>query len=103
MCELKNKSEKQKCQCKNINGLEADDLIIEKIRELVNPTSLFYQSLKKISKNTFTEEYKNNEELKVLRSSLSKNEKDINSLLDKIKYWIVNIFLDNFHKDIFNL
>ena len=56
MCELKDKSRKQKCTCKNINGLEADDLVMEKIKELANPKSLFYQSLKEISKNTFTED-----------------------------------------------
>ena len=41
---------------------------MEKIRELANPSSLFYQSLKKISKDNFSEQFKNNEELK---SSLS--------------------------------
>ena len=35
MCELKDKSRKQKCQCKNISGLEADDLVMEKIKELL--------------------------------------------------------------------
>ena len=102
MCELKERSRKQKCQCKNINGLEADDLVMEKIKELANPNSLFYQSLKEISKNTFTEEYKNNEELKALRSSLSKNEKDINALLDKIKYIDVEL-LDDVSKEIKSL
>lgn len=102
MCELKERSRKQKCDCKNINGLEADDLVMEKIKELANPTSLFYQSLKEISKNTFTEEYKNNEELKALRSSLSKNEKDINALLDKIKYIDVEL-LDDVSKEIKSL
>lgn len=102
MCELKEKSRKQKCDCKNINGLEADDLAMEEIKKLANPTSLFYQSLKEISKNTFTEEYKNNEELKTLRSSLSKNEKDINSLLDKIKYIDIEL-LDDVSKEIKSL
>lgn len=102
MCELKERSRKQKCDCKNINGLEADDLVMEKIKELANPNSLFYQSLKEISKNTFTEEYKNNEELKALRSSLSKNEKDINALLDKIKYIDVEL-LDDISKEIKSL
>ncbi len=102
MCELKDKSRKQKCQCKNINGLEADDLVMEKIKELANPKSLFYQSLKEISKNTFTEEYKNNEELKALRTSLTKNEKDISSLLDKIKYVDIDL-LDDISKEIKSL
>lgn len=102
MCELKEKSKKQKCECKNINGLEADDLVMEKIRELANPSSLFYQSLKKISKDSFTEQFKSNEELKSLRITLAKNEKNISSLLDKIKYIDIEL-LDDISKEIKSL
>ncbi|MCI9434932.1 MAG: recombinase family protein [Bacilli bacterium] len=102
MCELKEKSKKQKCECKNINGLEADDLVMEKIRELANPSSLFYQSLKKISKDNFSEQFKNNEELKSLKIEMTKNEKNIASLLDKIKYIDIEL-LDDISKEIKSL
>ena len=94
ICELKEKSKKQKCQCRNINGLETDDLVMEKLKELANPSSLFYQSLKNISLNNISEQDKNDEELKRLKLSLSKNENDISLLLDKIKYVDVTLLDD---------
>lgn len=94
MCELKDKSRKQKCQCKNINGLEADDLVMQKIKELTTPTSKFYKALKGLSTNTFNKENKNNEEVKALKSLIYKNETAINSLLDKIKYVDVSLLDD---------
>jgi len=94
MCELKDKSRKQKCQCKNINGLEADRLVLEEIKKLATPTSKFYKALKNLSANTFNKEDKNNEEVKTLKSLIYKNENDINSLLDKIKYVDVSLLDD---------
>ena len=94
MCELKEKSRKQKCDCNNINGLEADDLVMQEIKKLSSPKSEFYQSLKKLSKNTFNKTDKNAIELKALKTNLSKNEKDIASLLDKIKYIDVSLLDD---------
>ena len=94
MCELKDKSRKQKCQCKNINGLEADRLVLEEIKKLAPPTSKFYKALKELSANTFNEEDKNNEEAKTLKSLIYKNETAINSLLDKIKYVDVSLLDD---------
>lgn len=99
MCELKDKSRKQKCQCKNINGLEADRLVMEKIKELACPTGKFYQALKSLSNNVFTKEMKNNEEVKTLKNIRNKNEKDISLLLDKIKYVDVEL-LDDLSKQI---
>ena len=94
MCELKDKSRKQKCQCKNINGLEADDLVLEEIKKLATTTSKFYKALKGLSSNTFNKEDKNNEEVKALKSLIYKNETAINSLLDKIKYVDVSLLDD---------
>ncbi len=99
MCELKDKSRKQKCQCKNINGLEADRLVLEEIKKLATPTSKFYKALKDLSANTFNKEDKTNEEVKALKSLIYKNENDINSLLDKIKYVDVSL-LDDISKEI---
>lgn len=94
MCELKDKSRKQKCQCKNINGLEADDLVMQEIKKLTTPTSKFYKALKELSTNTFNKEDKNAQEAKTLKSLIYKNENDINSLLDKIKYVDVSLLDD---------
>ena len=94
MCELKDKSRKQKCQCRNINGLEADDLVMQEIKKLATPTSKFYKALKDLSANTFNKVDKTSEEVKTLKSLIYKNENDINSLLDKIKYVDVSLLDD---------
>ena len=94
MCELKDKSRKVKCQCKNINGLEADDLVIKEIRRLTNSNRALYKELKKISKNEFRKEKNYNEEVKMLKSSFSKNEKEIKSLIEKIKYIDISLIDD---------
>ena len=94
MCELKDKSKKQKCQCKNINGLEADDLVLEEIKKIAVPTSSFYKALKNISSNIFNKENKQNDEIKTLKSIISKNEKDIALLLEKIKYVDIDLLDD---------
>ena len=98
MCELKDKSKKQKCQCKNINGLEADELVLNEIKKIAVPTSSFYKALKKISANTFSKESKQNEEVKLLKSTISKNEKNIAILLDRLKYVDVTLIDEISHQ-----
>jgi len=94
MCELKDKSQMKNCQCKNINGLEADDLVLNEIKKLIVPTSKFYKALKKISSNSFTIDNNTAQELKTLKSCLNKNQKDIELLLDKIKYVDISLLDD---------
>ena len=86
MCELKERSKKANCDCKNIYGLEADDLVMAEIKKIAVPTSAFYLAIKKISADIFDKEDKDYQEIKTLKSTLTKNENNIASLLDKIKY-----------------
>ena len=99
ICELKDKSKKQNCQCTNINGLEADDLVLAKIKEIMLPNSEFYKALKKLSSNAFNKEYKDNQEYKTLNSLITKNENNIALLLDKIKFVDIDL-LDDLAKEI---
>ncbi len=99
MCELKDKSKKQKCKCKNINGLETDRLVLKKIQELVVPNRTFYQALKQLSNNVFIQNDKNNEEVKALKTIMNKNQKDMILLLDKIKYVDIEL-LDHLSNEI---
>lgn len=92
ICELKDKSKKQKCQCKNIDGLEADDLVLAEIKSIPIPISKIYKALKKKSANTFNN--KNNEEIKLLKKIISKNKTDITLLLNKIKYIDISLIND---------
>lgn len=94
MCELKEKSRREKCNCRNISGLEADDLVMAEIKKIAMPNSNFYQALKSLSANDFSKDSKNNEEIKTLRTMISKNELSINLLLDKIKYVDVSLLDD---------
>ncbi len=91
MCELKDQSKKVKCQCPNINGLEADRLVLEEIKKLTNPASKFYEALKKISKDNFSKAYKDNEELKALKKQINKNENEIKALSDRLPYIAVEL------------
>jgi len=99
ICELKEKSKQANCQCRNICGLEADDLVMEEIKKMITPTSKFYKAVKSLSVNTFSEDDKNNKEIERLKSLIYKNENDIASLLDKIKHIDVSL-LDDLSKEI---
>ena len=102
MCELKDRSKKQRCQCKNIKGLEADDLVLEEFRKIMSPTSKFYLALKKLSAGSFDKENRENQELKALKSLIAKNENSIAILLDRIKIIDVSL-LDDLSKEIKSL
>lgn len=84
LCELKDKSRKQLCQCKNISGIETDKIVIEKIKELTIPTSLFMIRLKEIADGREKETTKRENELSNLNMTLSKNKIKLDGLIDKL-------------------
>lgn len=84
LCELKDKSRKQLCKCKNINGIETDKLVIQKIKELTLPTSDFMQRLKLIADGKEKETTKKQNELQTLNATLTKNKMKIESLIDRM-------------------
>lgn len=94
MCELKEKSRKQKCSCSNINGNEADLLVLNTIKELIAPNSDFRKKLIALSKNKFTGTKKEALELKALETTIGKNQQAINNLLDRLKFIDVDLIED---------
>lgn len=54
MCTLKDKSRKKLCTCKNINGIETDELVIKSIKKLKVPVNMIIMNLKKIKKKKET-------------------------------------------------
>lgn len=94
MCELKEKSRKQKCDCENINGNEADKLVMAKVKELLEPNSTFKNKLTLLAKGKFDEVNKNVVELEALEMALSKNLKEIQNLLDRIPYIDIELLDD---------
>lgn len=82
LCELKDKSRKQLCKCKNINGIETDKLVIQKIKELKLPTSNFIQKVKLIANGKETTKKQN--ELQTLKMALTRNKMKIESLIERM-------------------
>lgn len=84
LCELKDKSRKQLCACKNINGIETDKLIIEEIKKLVLPTSEFMIRLKEIASGKEKETTRKQNELQNLTATFTRNKMKIESLIDRL-------------------
>lgn len=97
MCELKEKSRLNKCDCENINGNKLDKIIMEKISELIAPNSKICEELKKIS---FAETIANeNDELVSLKEAYNKNQKSLENLIKKIQYVDIEL-IDDINKEV---
>lgn len=86
MCELKEKSRKGKCQCKDAPGNEIDEQVIQAIKDVVKTSSTFYQKLKKAINENFNKIEDENKEMNILRNQYHKNEQEISNLIDRMKY-----------------
>lgn len=85
LCSLKEKSRGKLCNHNNLNGNMADKLLIDIITNLRKDDGIFYKEIQKLVNNNLTSEGKKNNELIILEQKIKKNEKDIKSLVDKIK------------------
>mgnify|MGYP004513345817 CR=1 FL=1 len=94
LCELKDKSRKQLCQCKNINGIETDKLVIQKIKELTIPIEDFIKRLKLIADSKEKEATKKQNELQTLNATLTRNKMKIELLIDRMTIIDVNLIND---------
>ncbi len=84
LCELKDKSRKQLCDCKNIDGIKTDKIIIDKISELKVPVSMIVQKLQSFVDKNRNNIDKNIVELRTLNTSLTRNNIKIHMLIDKM-------------------
>lgn len=84
LCVLKEKSRKRLCKCKNINGIETDKIVIEKISELKLPTNMLIKKIKLLINNKEKKSDKRINELQTLNTILSKNKRKVESLIDKM-------------------
>lgn len=97
MCELKEKSRLNKCDCENINGNKLDKILMEKISELIAPNSKICEELKNIS---FAETIANeNDELFSLKEAYNKNQKSLENLIKKIQYVDIEL-IDDINKEV---
>ena len=84
ICDLKMKSKGDKCSCKNVNGNEADELVIKGMQELAQPTSEFYKAIKEIATDNDYDNKNRNDELQQLERNYSKNENEIKNLANRL-------------------
>ena len=84
LCVLKEKSRKRLCKCKNINGIETDMIVIEKISELKLPTNMLIKKIKLLINNKEKKSDKRINELQTLNTILSRNKRKVEALIDKM-------------------
>ena len=81
LCELKEKSRKKLCKCKNIDGITTDKIIIQKIKTIKINKNIF---IKNIKNNNFNGDIQVKNELKSLKELYNKNKIKINKLIDNL-------------------
>lgn len=84
LCVLKEKSRKRLCKCKNINGIETDMIVIEKISKLKLPTNMLINKIKLLINNKEKKSDKRINELQTLNTILSRNKRKVEALIDKM-------------------
>lgn len=84
VCKMKERSKRERCNCRNANGNILDAAIIEQLKALTEDDSSFVQQLEK-GRRRFAENGEQNEaQLTELQRELSENEKTINGLIDAL-------------------
>ena len=85
MCELKDKSRKTRCQCKNINGIEVDKKVIEVLKNIPVKNSNYLKKIQYLTNGLSEYLVKEENEYDTLYSEIKKNEKEIELLIDRLK------------------
>lgn len=91
MCELKEKSRCQKCNSKNLLGIELDKQVFAIISNLTNPNGQLYKKLKCMAKGEFKEDNLNKNELEILEKTKHQNEKTISQLTSRLSIIDIDI------------
>lgn len=99
ICDLKMRSRGAKCNCPNVNGNEADSLVIEGIKALAKPTSEFYLELEKVIKDENYGKTSQSNELEVLEKRHNQNLASIKNYISRIEY-VDEDLLDDIQKKI---
>lgn len=92
MCETKEVSKKQKCDCKNIDGNELDRQLLHKMKTWFAPNTKIVQELKKLE--DLKQEEMEDLELERLRKRYAKNQKEVSNLIDRMKYIDMDLIPD---------
>ncbi|WP_053957085.1 recombinase family protein [Inediibacterium massiliense] len=81
ICEQKEKSKRQNCNIKNLNGNELDQLVIESIQKLPSEASILYEMIKKNKVTIPLIPNKINSEIKRIQKNIKNKEKSIQNLV----------------------
>lgn len=84
ICELKDKSCKRLCKCKNIDGMETDELVIQRIMELKITLGDFIKKGEIIYSNIEGEFNNYQNEIQILNARVVRNRMKINRLIDRL-------------------
>ena len=98
MCKTKEMSRKQKCDINNIDGNELDRKFLNQMKLWFAPNSKIVKELKNIA-NYKEEESDDELEIERLKKQFKKNEKEMNSLINRIKYVDIEL-IDEINKEI---
>lgn len=98
MCELKERSKKEKCSCQNLNGMAADRLICNILLNYDIPDNIFNKYLDRLSKSNFktdtTELIKSQETIK------AKKQKEISALIKALTTGVNKTAIQYINKEI---
>ena len=100
-CTLKEKSRCKKCTGKNINGNEIDALLVEKIKNIFIPNQKISGELKNII-NTKAKIIDKNDEYIFLKNKYEKNQRNLENLIQKIRYVDIDL-IDDINKKVKNI
>ena len=94
ICDLKMRSRGKQCNSPNVNGNEADKLVIDGIKALAQPTSQFYQELAKVIKDENYGKNSQTNEIEVLEKKHNQNLASIKNYISRIEYVDEELFDD---------
>jgi site-specific DNA recombinase len=100
-CTLKEKSRCKKCTGKNINGNEIDALLVEKIKNIFISNQKISGELKNII-NTKAKIIDKNDEYIFLKNKYEKNQRNLENLIQKIRYVDIDL-IDDINKKVKNI
>ncbi|SHJ49493.1 recombinase family protein [Paramaledivibacter caminithermalis] len=84
ICELKEKSRRQKCNVKNVNGNKLDKLLIEEIKKISTSSLNLFNKINDTKMNIQPTQSNIDYEIEILESSIKNNRKAINNLVNSL-------------------
>lgn len=84
MCEMKEKSKRERCNIKNVKGNDLDDLVIREIKKLSSKDSTLSKKLHNDKVNISTTQSSISSEMDQIKASIDKNDKAIANLVSSL-------------------